>query len=239
MDFRLALMTGVDIPIPELGLTIHQPTVKEISMLGEEDFFIGIQCLWINKNAYLEGNINLSETTNFQIFMTIMQDKESADKKASVLNVLRLLFSNYKPMFTPRTILLNSGEGSIIIDENNFNFLQEILREVFCYKESNKDSFNPANAAAQEIARKLMRGRQRVAAQKGDTGGSIFSRYLSILTIGLGAMSLEDLINCTVYQIYDLIERYQLYIAYNQDIQIRLAGGKPDSNPDDWMKNIH
>lgn len=45
MDFRLALMTGVDIPIPNLGLTIHQPTLKEISMLGEEDFFIGIQCL--------------------------------------------------------------------------------------------------------------------------------------------------------------------------------------------------
>ena len=181
----------------------------------------------------------MSETTDFQIFMTIMQDKESADKKASVLNVLRLLFSNHKPMFTPRSILLNSNEGNIIIDENNFNFLQEILREIFCYKESSKDSFNPANDAAREIAKKLMRGRQRVAAQKGDTGGSIFSRYLSILTIGLGAMSLESLINCTVYQIYDLIERYQLYIAFDQDVKIRLAGGKPDSSPDDWMKNIH
>lgn len=239
MDYRLALMTGVDIPIPELQITLHQPSGKEISMIGEEDFFVGIQCLWLNKNAYFEDNVNLSDTTNFQIFMTIMQDKESKDKKTSVLNVLRLLFPKYNPMFTPRSILLNSPDGSIIIDENNFEILQEILRDVFCYKESAKDSFNPANAAAREIAKKLMRGRQRVAAQKGDTGGSIFSRYISILTVGLGAMSLEDLINCTVYQIYDLIERYQLYIAYDLDIRSRLAGGKPDQSPDDWMKNIH
>ena len=177
--------------------------------------------------------------TNFQIFMTIMQDKESGDKKASTLNVLRLLFPKYKLMFSPRAILLNSPEENIIIDENNFMFLQEILREVFCYKESAKESFNPANDAAKEIAKKLMRGRQRVAAQKGDAGGSILGRYVSVLTIGLGAMSLQDLVNCTMYQIYDLIERFGLYTNYDLDIRSRLAGGKPESSPDDWMKNIH
>ena len=43
MDIRLALMTGVDIPIPELQATLHQPTIKEISYLGEKEFLIGIQ----------------------------------------------------------------------------------------------------------------------------------------------------------------------------------------------------
>ena len=239
MDYRLALMTGADIPIPQCGITLHQPTIKEISMIGEEEFLIGLQCLWINKNSILEDNINLSNMSDFQIFMTIMQDKESGDKKASALNVLRLLFPTYKPMLTPRSIVLNSSEGNITIDENNFMFLQEILKEIFCYKESVKDSFNPANDAAKEIAKKLMRGRQRVAAQKGDTGGSILGRYLSVLTIGLGAMSLQDLINCTMYQIYDLIERFGLYTNYDLDIRSRFAGAKPESSPEDWMKNIH
>lgn len=45
MDVRLALMTGVDIPIPDLTMTMHQPTIKEISMLGERNFFVGLQCL--------------------------------------------------------------------------------------------------------------------------------------------------------------------------------------------------
>ena len=37
---KLALMTGVDIPIIEMQLAIHQPTIKEISYLGEEEFFV-------------------------------------------------------------------------------------------------------------------------------------------------------------------------------------------------------
>jgi hypothetical protein len=44
---------------------------------------------------------------------------------------------------------------------------------------------------------------------------------------------------CTMFQLYDLIERYMLYIAWDMDARTRLAGGKPDSHPDDWMKNIH
>jgi hypothetical protein len=38
---------------------------------------------------------------------------------------------------------------------------------------------------------------------------------------------------------YDLVERYTLYLNWDLDIRARLAGGKPDSKPDDWMKNIH
>ena len=43
----------------------------------------------------------------------------------------------------------------------------------------------------------------------------------------------------TMFQLYDLIERYMLYINWDMDIRVRLAGGKPDSHPDNWMKNIH
>lgn len=38
MDTRLALMTGCDYPIPECQLTLHQPTIKEIGLIGENDF---------------------------------------------------------------------------------------------------------------------------------------------------------------------------------------------------------
>ena len=53
-----------------------------------------------------------------------------------------------------------------------------------------QQAFNPGDAKAREIAEKLMRGRQRVAAQKGQSNTSIFSQYLSILTVGLQSMSL-------------------------------------------------
>lgn len=45
MDYRLNLMTGSDIPIPECQLTLHQPSVKEIGLVGEEDFLSALQLL--------------------------------------------------------------------------------------------------------------------------------------------------------------------------------------------------
>ena len=91
-DYRLGLMTGIDLPIPELQLVIHQPTIKEISMIGEQDFFVGIQLLCIDKKVYVEDEKLLSTTSNFQIFMTMMNEKQVTDKKDCVLQVLTLLF---------------------------------------------------------------------------------------------------------------------------------------------------
>lgn len=241
MDTRLTLMCGTDYPVPECQLVIHQPRIKEISLIGESDFFSGIQCLCLNKSMFVKDESLLANTNNFQIFMTIMSEKEAADKKFAVQQVCTLLFPKHRVMFTPRSVLL-SGEGSsIMIDENNFEFLQKALTDICCLKTGPMDqqSFNPANNKAREIAEKLMRGRQRVAAQKGENNISIFSQYLSILTVGLGSMSLQDAMDLTMFQLYDLVERYMLYINWDMDVRCRLAGGKPENQPDNWMKNIH
>lgn len=241
MDIRLALMCGIDIPIPEIQITLHQPTIKEISYIGEENFFSALQCLELNKTMFIEDNSLLNTTTNFQIFMTIMQEKETKEKKESVILLLQLLFPGYKVIITPNSIICTEKDNSLIIDESNFEILQDYIKEIFCYKNSSSQnsSFNPSNKKAQEIAQKIMRGRQRVAEQKGSANISIFSQYLSTLAIGLNSMTLQDLMNLTMYQIYDLIERYSLYMNWDIDIRARIAGAKPDSKPDDWMKNIH
>ena len=239
-DINLALMTGVDIPIADCQLTITQPRIKEISMLGEKEFFTGAQCLCVNKNSYVKDESLLDNTTNFQIFMMIMMDKQSTDKKNFTKAVLNLLFPKYSIMFTPRAISFSKDNNNIMIDDNNFEPLQYIIQKVCCLGQSGQDSFNPGNAAAKAIADKLMRARQRVAAQKAaENQGSTLSQYLSILTVGLHSMSLNDLTNLTLYQLYDLVERYYLYVNWDLDIRQRLAGAKPDSKPDNWMKSIH
>ena len=241
MDIRLALMCGTDIPVPECQLIIHQPRIKEIAMIGEKDFFSGIQCLCINKKMFTQDESLLQSTNNFQIFMTIMQEKEAIEKKRAVQQVCTLLFPSYRVLFTPRSMVFSGNEATITIDENNFEYLQESLIQICCINSgaNNSQSYNPTSGKAQEIAQKLMKGRQRIAAEKGEIDVSIFSQYLSILTIGLHSMSLQNLMDLTMYQLYDLIERYSLYMNWDIDIRSRLAGGKPDSQPDNWMKNIH
>lgn len=242
MDIRLALMTGVDIPIPQCQLTIHQPTIKEISYIGDEDFFKGVQCLCLHKTMFVQDKAALEEINNFQIFMMIMSDKTTADKKDAVQSLLTLLFPQYKVMFTPRSLVFSQKDQEPkMVDETNFDFLQDVLRIIFCSKNGPMDqqAFNPANAKAKEIADKLMRGRQRVAAQNGTANSSIFAQYLSVLAVGLESMGIAELINLTMFQLYDLIERYNLYTNWDIDIRSRLAGAKIDKPPENWMKNIH
>lgn len=242
MDYRLNLICGTDLLIPECNLIAHQPRIKEISFIGESDFFIGAQTLCLHKSMFVEDKSLLDTINNFQIFMTIMSQSETKDKRIIIMSVLNLLFPQYKISITPNSLIfIKEGVAPITIDANNFEALQEVLRLIFCMHNGPMDqqAFNPANDKAREIAQKLMRGRQRVAAQNGSSNASVFSQYISILSVGLGSMSWQNLTELTMFQLYDLMERYTLYTAWDLDVRQRLAGGKPEGTPDNWMKNIH
>lgn len=240
MDYRLALLTGIDIPVPECQLTIHPPSIKEIALIGDKDFFIGVQCPCLYKSMFVEDKTGLSNVNNFQIFMMIMREKEAKDKKEATQKVLMLLFPEYKILFTPNSLLLQKESETVIIDANNFELLQEVLRQVFCMKNAPMDqtAFNPQGEKAREIAQKLQRGRDRIAAERNDQNSSIFTQYISTLSVGL-RLPLQSMIGLTMFQLYDLLERYMLWVNWDLDVRTRLAGGKPDDKPDNWMKNIH
>lgn len=241
MSNYLALMAGIDIPIPECQLVLHQPTIKEIAFIGEVNFFTGVQYLNIQKSMFIEDQTLLSTTSNFQLFIKVMNEQQAADKKQAVLSVLNLLFPSYQIFFTPRSIMFNNDFGTFMIDEGNFEILQQVLAQVFCLKNSDQSSFNPANKKAQEIANKLMKARQKVAQQKSSQNGegSALAQYVSSLVVGLHSMSLDDCLKLTIYQLYDLAERYSLYTNWDIDLRSRLAGAKADKPMENWMKNIH
>lgn len=240
MDIRLALMCGTDIPVPKCQITLHQPSISEISFIGEEDFFIGRQCLCVNKNMFLQGKEALAKTSNFQIFMTMMADKSSKDKKIAATQVLELMIPGAKIFYTPRSLIITNNGDNITIDESNFEFLQDAFKAILCMDSNFGDqvNYNPGNEEARRIAQKLMRGRERVAAQKNAENGSVFSTYLSILSVGLN-MELSVLKKLTMYQLYDLITRYGLYLDWDLDVRYRMAGAKIDRKPENWMKNLH
>ena len=126
-----------------------------------------------------------------------MKEKMIEDYMLENICKAKILLSGY-----PRnTVFFNKEDTNIILDEGNFDSFQEILRQIFCVNSGamGETAFNPADAKAREIAEKLMRGRQRVAAEKGEGAGSIFAQYASILTVGLNSMSLHDVLDLTMF----------------------------------------
>lgn len=238
-------MAGIDIPIPELQLTIHVPVIKEIALIGETKFFMAVQYLCLDKESLIQDETLLSSLTNFQVLMKVLEQSQDKDKKNAVIMLLTLLFPDYIPVITRNSIILTKqGENQpLLIDDNNFDIFQSVLKEILCVNslfQGNNVIYNPANDRAKEIAKKLMRGRRKVAEIKSKGNNeSVLTRYISILTIGSNTMSLEDCLNLNMFQIFDLMERYNAFIEWDVDSRVRLAGGKPDKPVESWMRDIH
>ena len=70
MTNDLLLLSGNDIPIEEIHLLLHPPTIKEIAYIGEEAFFGGCEFLKFNKNKLnTEDRNRLENISNFEILM--------------------------------------------------------------------------------------------------------------------------------------------------------------------------
>lgn len=239
----LLLLSGVDIPFQQAQISVHQPTIKEISFIGEEAFFIGCELLNFSKDILTtEDKTNLEDRTNFEILMSIMKDKSlTAQKgKVSALMVLTLIFPGYEIHIQKDCISLVKENDVHNINNQNFEDFKRIIVAMFCLKERSADQeYNPAGKKAKELAEKMKKGRQKAAAAKGEAQKvNLLSRYVSILSVGENK-GFDTLLDYTVYQLFDEFNRFELKQKYDIYVQAKMAGAKDLEEVDNWMKDIH
>lgn len=246
----LSLIAGIDIPIPSIGINIHQPTLKEIAFLGEKDFYQAAQHIIINaedmakrlENLTEEDKIAISELSNFEVFLKLLEANNLTKIKVQML--FALLLPNYSVEIEERFImLLNPAQGTtVFLNEENFQEFQDVISTILCLNSGkNKDDFNPVGDKAREIAEKLRKGRERVAKLKGDAGeqtSDFLSKYISGLGIGTNSLNIKDVLELTLYQLFDQLERFSLFSAYEIAIKAKMAGAEGVEDVD-WLKNIH
>lgn len=251
---RLLLNTGGDIPFPEAQLTIHQPTLKEIALIGESEFLVGCQFLNFSKERLSEEDKNLLvNRTNFEVLMSVINDNSNTVIRAGLKNallVLFLMFPQYEIKILPSGFLFQK-EGdttSHFIDNNNFEKFRELLSEIFCLKDlqtglsnSNRE-YNPGGPMAKRLAEKFRKRREKLAKIKG--GGtseffSIFDSYLSILAVG-EHKDKNELAQYSIYQLLDEFKRFQKEQAYRTWLKLKTTFGAKDvKDVDDWMGDLY
>lgn len=242
----LLLLSGNDIPFPEAQLTIHQPTIKEIAYIGEENFYTGCEFLKFSKDKLDEKDrIHLENYSNFDVLMSIMKEKNAVvqKNKICVSMVLAIMFPSYSISFSDVAIIFKKEdtEEVSLINNNNFEEFKKILNQIFCLGQGTgiDGDYNPSGDMAKRIADKLNRRKQKLAETKPQEHKiAILSRYLSILAIGQN-MNLNDLLQYTVYQLFDIFERYQLKVQNDFYFKAKLAGASDLQEVEDWMKDIH
>lgn len=242
----LLLLSGVDIPFIEAQISIHQPTLKEISYIGEESFFIGSEILTFNKNILSDKDKTvLEDKDDFEIFMSIMNNLNPSIQKnrISALMVLSIIFPEYQIKIEKKYInFYKEGEDAHQLNKENFNIFKIIISEMFCLNQKNKDerNYNPNGSKAKQIAEKLKKRREKLQKIKGEENKKIalLSRYISILSTG-EKLDFQSLFNCTVYQLFDKFNRFKLKQDFDIWVKSKLAGAQDIEDAEDWMKDIH
>lgn len=244
MNNELILLSGADIPFVEGQITIHQPTLKEISLIGEEALFAGCELLKFSKDMLtLEDQNHLSHYTDFNILMSIINDNsESMQHSVSCAKlVLQLLFPLYNIEYAQTGLFMRLwGEEEVSggIIEDNFLAFKKLINQMFCLEKS-AEEYNPQGELAKKIADKFKQRKQQLAELSSKPKKvAIFSRYISILAVG-EHKDINSLMQYTVYQLFDEFQRYQLKMGYDIFLKARLAGASDLKEPEDWMKDIH
>ena len=240
---ELLLISGNDIPFPQAGLTIHQPTLKEIAYITEQHFWNGCQLLKFDKEILPDQDkVGLSNISNFNIIMTVVQEKsiESRQARVKLMSILALLFPTNEILLGKNTIQLRNPQSGQIKEMNNENFqpFKQILIDMFCLSNQEDKQYNPSGQLAKKIANKIKRCRQKKAKLGPDTNAAIFSRYASVLAVGL-QKDINSYMHYTVYQIMDEFKRFELKLHYDTWEKFKIAGATGMEDPEDWLKDIH
>lgn len=242
---HLKLYSGNDIPFPEARLSVHQPTIREIAWVGEQRFFTGCEILNFSKDKFLneKDKLNSINQTNFDVFIVMMKTDNPQMKKYKncAKMVLSLLFPNCTVTFADQEIILKEEDEVHYINNKNFEKFKFIISKIFCTQNraGSSQDYNPQGDQAKRIAEQLRKGREKAAAQKGGGNNkiSIFAKYISVLSTGQN-ISVQELLDYTVFQLYDAFHRFNLKQNFDSYVQQCLAGAKDVKKVDYWMEDI-
>lgn len=232
------IIDGKKVYVKELDTWFTQPSIREI-IKYEDAFMSMLHIFTISKNTLIMTE-EIKDMDEYHLCLLLLYS--NADENEISLNqFFSLILPEYKIVtINEQGLILSKSEGKVlIVNGMNFNILKEALVEIFYLRHSRaKDEFNPQGARAKAIADKLKKGRMKSSDNKGSKPLTL-GDYATILTIGLDAYTLEEILNLTMYQLFILLERFTLNYNFSIDLKCRLAGGgSDDDHAEDWMKNL-
>lgn len=243
---KLLYLSGNDLPFVQGKINIHQPKIKEIAFLGQDIFYLGSNFLSFSKqNLNEQDKSNLENKTNFDVLMSIINNKTDTTVRMNVMSielVLSLIFPQYQLIKMPNMLIFNKiidgKKEQGIINNDNFEQFKQIIKEMFCLNTlGTRADYNPANKLAEQIANKL-RDRHKKLQKKteGQKSINILSRYISILILA-NQHTYSELMQYTVYQLFDQFKRFQKKYSYDTWFQAKLAGAENLEDVDSWLSD--
>lgn len=234
--------------MPECNIFITPPNARQITQYGENKFFEAVSLITKLEDIVSEikqGNPGLSTYDNFQILMILLQ--EQYEMEELVTSFFELVCPDFTISFGDKSIDFTAHGSEYVngrIHTYNYPSVKTALVELFLPQDVNDAEYNPANDAAAKIAEKLRKAKEKIKNQKKSDGNdnvSIIAMYVSTLAVGM-CIDINTLYNYTLFQIYDVYNRYWLkskYDMYQKIATTPMMDVSKMEEPRQWADNLY
>ena len=221
IDIRMKLLAGL--PLEIKGVCKVCPlTLREISTINYTTY----QSLLINliadiKDFKLSENVDTSNISFWDILISNMVYADD-DYRNAIMDGLTLFLRTDNIFFDTKNLLFFVDGNEI--NKDVFEKIREYLRYINCINLNKKDEFKPANKKAEEIMKKIMKGRMAVNKKNQIEFDDLISSYCE-KNNSVNIMTVWDM---TLYQFNFQFSRMQMLEGYQVGIQQLLAGAKSE-----------
>lgn len=231
-DIHLKLLAGMPIEISGIG-EFTPLTMREIIKMGESIYNKKLSALLFDKKT-LDSN-EMDELSNFEaITVFLYYDKSFRDLFFCALKMYLCVDVSINE---DGQILLMKNNKEIVLDENLFNEIQKIAKLANLIKNVKEDEYEAGNERARKFIEKLKKKKEKLS-----RANSAQKINLHSLISGLAwRSSYNDVLNLTIYQLYDGFQRIEKINDYEYTLLGIYTGnidGKKIKLPDINWANV-
>lgn len=231
-EIELKLLVGMPIEIDGCGY-LHTPLVKEVIDIGQTKYNELLSVALLNKNKLKSE----SDLTTFQIIAYMYLNDENFQKK----------FSEAIKFFFKEEIHFGYNESEVFfyfgdkdenrwITQNNIEIIQAVLRVSNQVKvdQEDEDEYKPANEHARKLIEEMLERRKNKPKPKPTIN---LHSIISGLAWKSNNVSIFDIPNLTIYQLYDGFHRLENIDSYHYTL-VGIYSGNVDGKKIN-LNNIH
>lgn len=241
----ISISAGQDIPLKRSNVILHQPTLYEIAycFFEEDIFYTTIYTFSDLQSLGFQNNFK-----SYDILVAILNvddDSNVSALKDNFLKVFDLYFPLYDIIINPNNIQFKFKDNDKLVfnfDDKCFEEFIKYFKIINCMEDETdqKDKYNPMNKKADEIAKKLKKGREEAARLQGKGNKSegsvaIIEIRASVVSIGLHLNINTVYKEYTVYQLFKQYHRFEVKLLNEMAQKSAMFGGKIDEDMKNWF----
>lgn len=226
-DLELKLLSKNPIVVDKVP--IYPISIDEIANIGFVRYNSELRLLCLNKDDV--QSLVGKDISHIGVFDYLVGNALNDEELMSMMIYWLTVLTHEDVEFSIETFSFNVGDDKAVIDHNNFNEIQSVIRSRNGLTDYEEETDNPANDAARRVLERrkeerLKRKKSRKPCENDDEMLNL-ADLVSILASGL-KLNLPDVMGYDLYQFNNQFNRLKIMDDYEVSVQALLHGAKKD-----------